>query len=155
MSAMNCKVWREVEQGHGGWPRLQRYGWSQEVGHLPWWTWQEIRCSEEGWGHHQVWRWFLLRKGGWYLCALCVHQSCSSLVGQYILNKMRLYTCWGATWYLQFAVVAWFDFLGRFSLSLSLPVSLSLSPSLSLSLSLSISPYLSLVPSLRLYCKAC
>ena len=33
MPAMNCKVWCEVEQGHGGWPRLQRHGWSQEVGH--------------------------------------------------------------------------------------------------------------------------
>ena len=35
MPAMNCKVWCEVEQGHGGWPRLQRHGWSQEVGHHP------------------------------------------------------------------------------------------------------------------------
>ena len=69
MPAINRKVWCEVEQGHGGWPRLQRHGWSQEVGHHSWWTWQEIRCSEEGWGHHQVRRWFLLRKGGWYLCA--------------------------------------------------------------------------------------
>ena len=33
--AMNSKVWCEVEQGHGGWPRLQRHGWSQEVGHHP------------------------------------------------------------------------------------------------------------------------